>query len=70
MGELVVRLIMECVTISPSTMEKIWKMYGDKYNDMVKVFDMGAMAWSLVMVTDLYLKNKQGFLKEESFDNV
>ena len=70
MGELVVRLIMECVTISPSTMEKIWKMYGDKYNDMVKVFEMGAMAWSLVMVTDLYLKNKQGFLKEESFDDV
>ena len=70
MGELVVRLIMECVAISPSTMEKIWKMYGDKYNDMVKVFEMGAMAWSLVMVTDLYWKNKQGFLKEESFDDV
>ena len=46
------------------------KVFGDKFAAILKLLDGGAFGWPIMVLTDIYLKNKEGFLIEDAFTDV
>ena len=70
LGESTLKYIMDGAEISPKQFKEIMMMFGDKAKAMEKLYDLGVYAWILVILTDLYVKNKEGFLHSENFADI
>ena len=70
MTEFALNIIMECGEMSPEKMKEMLMMFGNKALGLIKIADMGGFLWPLIILTELYSKNKEYFLNEISFANI
>ena len=68
--EFCLKLIGDFAKMPPKKMMEMMKVFGDKFAALLKLLDCGAFGWPLVVLTDIYLKNKEGFLIDSSFIDV
>ena len=68
--EFCLKLISDFAKMPPKKMVELMKVFGDKFAAILKLLDGGAFGWPIMVLTDIYLKNKEGFLIEDAFTDV
>ena len=61
---------MDGAEVTPKTLKEVLSMSGDKANSILKFYELGVVSWNLVILTDLYVKNKEAFLNPDKFGDI
>ena len=69
-GESALKTIIDGSELKPKIFKEWLSMYGEKAKSFEKLFDLGVFGWNLVILTDLYVKNKDGFLNPDTFGDI
>ena len=69
-GETALKIIMDGAELTPKKFKEVLLMYGDKAKSLLELFELGVFSWNLVILTDLYVKNKEGFLNPDRFGDI
>ena len=69
-GETALKAIMDGAEVTPKTLKEVLSMSGDKAKSILKFYELGVVSWNLVILTDLYVKNKEGFLNPDKFGDI
>ena len=69
-GESVLKSMIESSKMTPEKTKELISMFGDKAKALIKLLDLGVYGWSLVILTDLYNRNKDGFLNPDKFSDI
>ena len=68
--EIVIKTFTELNSLPPKEYDKMMNLFGEKSAQMLQMFSCGAMGWIIIILTDFYIQNKEGFLDPHSFSDI
>ena len=69
-GEFALKVITHMGNMPPKKFLELMKIFGDKFAAIQPLLECGAFGWPMMILTDIYLKNKEGFLNESAFSDI
>ena len=69
-GEFVLKLVKDFAAMPPEKFLEFLNIFGEKSASIRPFLECGAYCWPIIILTDIYVKNKEGFLNKNSFSDI
>ena len=70
LAEFCLKMVNDFAKMPPKKFMELMNVFGDKFAAIEKLLECGAFGWPFMLLTEIYLKNKDGFLIENAFTDV